>query len=126
MPSAEGRHQTHGVLRSLVARTLTASVAASALWLTIGLGDSGAGASAPVFGHPAATASAAPGHRDGHAGGHKQGSFAVAASVFGIIVLVVLFFLLWSVSVRRRMRDSPATRSRGERGPPEAGRGLFG
>jgi hypothetical protein len=126
MPSVEGHQRTDGFLRSLLAGALIASLAASALWLTIGWADSAAGASTPVLGRPAATASAAPGHRDAHTAGHKQGTFAVAVSVFGIIVLILLIFLLGSQSVRRRMGGSTAIRRRGERGPPEPGRGLFG
>jgi hypothetical protein len=130
VPSVDRRRRPGGLRRPLLTRVLLASLVASVLWLTIGLGLSATGASVPGPGRPSvaagAAAGAAPGHHNGHARGHKQGTFAVAASVVGIVVVVVLIFLLGSLSVRRRLGDSPIIRRRGPRGPPETGRGLFG
>jgi hypothetical protein len=63
-------------------------------------------------------------HRNGHA--HKAGPVAVIFSVIGVIVVVVLIVFLGSLSARRRMPYRSGPRNRGERGPPEPRRGLFG
>jgi hypothetical protein len=93
----------------------------------LGLGALPAGAATGAAARPsqpAATPTSVHGH--GHGRVDKQGTAAIAVSVLGIVVVGVLIFYLGSLTVRRRMRDTPAPRSDREGGPPTPGRGLFG
>jgi hypothetical protein len=58
--------------------------------------------------------------------GREEGPLAVAASILGVIVVIVFIVALGSSSVRRRMRDTPTANHRNESGPPTPKRGLFG
>ncbi len=50
---------------------------------------------------------------------------AVAASVIGIVIVVVCIVGLGSLSVRRRTRDRPPPDEGGQGGPPGRGLGPF-
>jgi hypothetical protein len=106
----------------------TMVLCASILWILVGLGGvpaHGATWHATAGGGQHTTAS--PGVPTGHASdvvhGHKEGPLAVAFSVIGVIVVVVLIVALGSISVRRRTRDGLPP---GRREPPDRRRGLFG
>jgi len=119
---AARKRSRHFALRATVA------LCASFLWILVGLGEVPAHA---ATGHAAADhgqrTSTSPGVPTGHANdvvhGHKEGPLAVAFSVLGVIVVVVLIVTLGSISVRRRTRDGPPRR---RREPPDRRRGLFG
>lgn len=107
-------------------RAAAVMVVLAASLLGLGVGALPAGAGVPATGGQTGSHAAAPGtvHAHGHGRTHKEGTAAIAASVIGIVVLGVLIFYLGSLTVRRRMRDTPAPRGDRERGPPR--RGLFG
>jgi len=108
--------------------TLGATVAlcASFLWILVGLVPAH-GATWHAKADYGQQTSASPGVPTGHANavvhGHKEGPLAVAFSVIGVIVVVVLIVALGSISVRRRTRDGPRP---GRREPPDRRGGLFG
>jgi hypothetical protein len=58
--------------------------------------------------------------------GHKQGSVAVAFSVFGLVAIVVAIVITATGSIQRRRRDAPPNPGFGDRKPPDKRRGLFG
>lgn len=102
---------------------------AAVLWLTAGAGGAAGGAMRPSTSEhgPHVDASSVTRTHDDHSvHGHKEGKVAVVISILGVIVVVVLIVLLGSLSARRRMPYRPWTKGRGERGPPEPKRGLFG
>ena len=102
---------------------------AGVLWLMTGNGGAAGGAVRPstsVHGSHADASSVTRSHDDSTVHGHKEGKVAVVISVLGVIVVVVLIVILGSLSARRRMPYPPWTKGRGERGPPEPRRGLFG
>jgi hypothetical protein len=98
------------------------------LWLTAGPGAPAQGAVRPtVAAHPprADASGAAHPHVSSTTREHKEGPVAVAASVIGIIVVVVCIVGLGSLSVRRRTRDRPPPRDGGQGGPPGRAPGPF-
>lgn len=58
--------------------------------------------------------------------GHKQGHFAVVASIIGVIAFIVIIVLLASVSARRRGLIDVQKKGISDRQPPRRDRGLFG
>jgi hypothetical protein len=98
------------------------------LWLTVVPCAPAQGVVRPtVAAHPPradASGSAHP-HVSNTTPEHKEGPVAVAASVIGIIVVVVCIVGLGSLSVRRRTRDRPPPREGGQGGPPGRGPGPF-
>jgi ABC-type Na+ efflux pump permease subunit len=102
----------------------TMGLTGSLLWLLVGCANP---ANAAILHSFAAHAQVAGGTTHGHYSSvthsHKEGAVAVAASVIGIIAVVVGIVLLGSISARRRMGAKPI---KGWRGPSDRGRGLFG
>jgi 4-amino-4-deoxy-L-arabinose transferase-like glycosyltransferase len=101
---------------------------ASVFWLTVMPCTPAQGAMNPTtVAHAPRTDASAPthAHDNGHDRQHKEGPVAVAASVIGIIVVVVCIVGLGSLSVRRRTRDRPPAGDQAQGGPPGRERGLF-
>jgi hypothetical protein len=80
---------------------------------------------AAVHSPPAEASGGTTARHSGHGHDHKEGPVAVAASVIGVIAVVVFIVGLGSLSVRRRTRNGPPSRGPGRGGPAGSGRGPF-
>ena len=129
MHRAERRQGGSGAPSRRRAVTATVIVLLSPLlWLTLVPCTPAQGALRPtVAAHPprADASGAAHPHVSDSTRAHKEGPVAVAASVIGIVIVVVCIVGLGSLSVRRRTRDRPPPHEGGQGGPPGRQPGPF-
>jgi hypothetical protein len=124
MSAARRRHDGRRPLRAAI--TTAVALVAPLLWLTVVPCTAAQGAALPTTAvHSTTAGGAAPAHDSGHGPRQAEGPVAKAASVLGIIIIVVCIVGLGSLSVRRRTRDRPPNENPARGGPPGRERGLF-